>query len=393
MNWITWFGGLFGFFAGVWVIFRYLIVITVRIDARSFKTIYELAKKDTRRFVLSEEFITEAKYPVEYKAICRFQHAPCFYLNHSERLLSGFMSKDSVTQITCFRWDYRKAKIYLSDSIRELQLKQLGITVEIIKTNYTDIIGILRSNPPIPALHPKYWEDIEKDAAAVFSGKKQKSGALIYGPPGNNKTFFVKYLACKYRVPIKIITLSPDFSNFDVMDIFSQITEGCIVLLEDFDNYFDGRKCVLGTHNKSVKFSFDTILAGLDGAYNSYERVFFILTVNDINKVDYALKNRPSRLKFVREFKCPELETRLKLLPKEWAENTEGFNLDQIFCLKEFHAEGLNFEESISNLGMSNIEERIREMAQLIYSERQLNKNSGDENSDWKEAKKKLGVV
>ncbi len=386
MGWIAWIGVIFGALASVWVIFKYVILVTVRLDTRTFKTLYELAK-DKKRFILSEELVTEAKYPIEYKAICWFPNAPWFILNHAERLLTaGWKGKDNITTLTCFRWSYNKAKIYLDTKIKDLQL-DIGVPVEILSTYGADMIGLIRTQPPIPALNPKYWLDIEKEAADVFEGKKLKSGTLLYGPPGNNKTFFVKYLACKYRVPIKIITFTPDFDNFDVMLIFSQITGPCIVLFEDFDNYFHGRKCVLGSDNKNIKFTFDMILNGLDGVYNTYEKAFFVMTVNDIAKVDVALKSRPSRFKFIREFPCPELETRMKLLPKEWAEGSEGFSLDQVFRLKEFHENGLSLFESKNNLGLADKSDATEKLAYLLYQERIKNGLAGDHEGDWIEAK------
>jgi len=110
-----------------------------------------------------------------------------------------------------------------------------------------------------------------------------------------------------------IFTLNPDWTNHDLLLLFAQIPKKCIVLFEDFDNYFDGRKCILGGgENKQIKFTFDIILNGLDGVYNTYENVVFIMTVNDISKVDDALKNRPSRFKFTREFNNPDIEIRKK---------------------------------------------------------------------------------
>ena len=392
MAWFAWVGVLLGIFASSWVVFKYVITVTVRLDARTFKTLYELTKEHERRFILTEEFITEAKYPIEYKALCWFPHAPWFVLNHGERLLTaGWHGKDSVTTITCFRWSYNRVKNYLANKVKELQLN-LGLPVEIIMPHYTDLIGMIKTEAPRPALNPRLWEDLEKEAAAVFAGEKNKSGVLLYGPPGNNKTFFVKYLACKYRVPISIITFTPDFSNYDIMLMFSQISTRSIVLFEDFDNYFHGRKCVLGSDNKSIKFTFDTILNGLDGVYNTYEQAFFIMTVNDIEKVDIALKKRPSRFKFLREFGCPELETRLKLLSQEWAENSEGLNLDQIFRLKEFHDAGLSLYEAKNNLGMADKTAETEKLAYQLFQERLKNGLAGDHKGDWMEAKQRLGI-
>ena len=150
-----------------------------------------------------------------------------------------------------------------------------------------------------------------------------------------HNTSFIKYLATKYRIPLMIFTLNPDWTNHDLLLIFSQIPKGCMVLFEDFDNYFDKRTCIIGGDNKSIKFTFDIILNALDGVYTTYENLVFIMTVNDIEKVDDALKNRPSRFKYVKHFGNPSVKTRMKLLPSDLAADSEGCNLDQVFKIKE----------------------------------------------------------
>ncbi len=394
MHWFGWIASIFGMLAGVWVLFRYLITVTVRLEASTFKTIYELAKDPAyKKFVLQEEVVGDSKYPLDFKALCWFPGAPAFFVQHGERLMTaGWISKDSVTMLTCFRWNHSRMKKYLTKKVDELQLEKLGIPVEVITPHYTDKIGVVKTAAPEPAINRIFWEDIAADADEVFSGKKMKSGALLYGPPGNNKTFFIKYLATKHKVPIKLITFIPNFTNIDLMFMFGQIPKRCIVLFEDFDNYFDGRTCILGTENHSVQFTFDTILNGLDGVYNTYEQVFFAMTVNNIDKVDWALKNRPSRFKFLRKFDNPELETRAKLLPMEWAEKTDGLNLDQIFRLQEFHAQGLSLYQARSNLGQGDRQKEIERLAYEAYQARIRAGLAGDPEGDWLQAEKKLGI-
>jgi len=59
------------------------------------------------------------------------------------------------------------------------------------------------------------------------------------------------------------------------------------------------------------------------------------MTVNNIDKVDESIKNRPSRFRYVAEFKNPDFNTRLKILEnKILAEETDGLNLDQVFFEK-----------------------------------------------------------
>lgn len=322
-------------FVGAWALFKYVILIDMRVDSNTYKTLYDLCKDD-RKVMIYEEYISENRHPVVYVAFCFFKNAPWFYIDHSERLMqAGWNDKDHVTVLTCFRWDYKRLKDFIGSKLKEMQLCTVGVPVQIMLPYGTDKIGSLKKEVAPPVLEDVVWKDMEDEVREVAEGTRNRTGALLYGPPGNGKSFFIKYLATKYRMPLMIFTLNPDWTNHDLLLIFAQIPKRCIVVMEDFDNYFDNRDCILGTDNKSIKFTFDIILNGLDGSYTTYEQVAFFMTVNDINKVDYALKNRPSRFKFVREFSNPGKETISKLLSEENASDSEGMNLDQVFMMLE----------------------------------------------------------
>ena len=328
---------LFASFVGAWAFFKYILLIEMRVDSNTYKTLYDLCGGE-RKIMIYEEFVSENRHPVAYVAFCFFKDAPWFHLDHSERLMqAGFNDKDHVTVLTCFRWRHGRLKNFLRSKLKEMQLCTLGVPVQLMLPYGTDKIGSLKEVFAEPIFEREMWADIEEEVLEVVEGSRRKTSALLYGPPGNGKSFFIKYLATKYRLPVMIFTLNPDWNNHDLLLIFAQIPKKCIVLFEDFDNYFDKRTCIIGGDNKSIKFTFDIILNGLDGAYTTHENVIFIMTVNDIDKVDEALRNRPSRFKFVREFGNPSLETRMRLLPKGLAEESEGQSLDQVFKTKEGH--------------------------------------------------------
>jgi ATP-dependent 26S proteasome regulatory subunit len=116
--------------------------------------------------------------------------------------------------------------------------------------------------------------------------------------------------------------------------MFNDIPEKCIVLFEDFDNYFNKRECIM--KNNEVKFTFDSLLSVLDGVYNEYNQVVFFMTCNDIDKIDTSIKERPSRMKFVTEITGPNYENRLRILDGniELAEITEDMTTDKVFFVK-----------------------------------------------------------
>ena len=70
----------------------------------------------------------------------------------------------------------------------------------------------------------------------------------------------------------------------------------------------------------------------MDGIYNDYKQVVFIMTANDINKIDDSIKLRSSRFKFVREITPPSYETRFSILgDEELAKLTDGMTIDKIY--------------------------------------------------------------
>jgi len=363
--------GILVSFFGAWAFFKYVIIKELRVDSNTFKTLYDLLKTSEKKFILDEEFITEAKYPNLYNALCYVDGAPFFYLRHGERLLqAGWYGKDYVTIISCFRWKRSKLKDFLTTKLKKFQTEELGVPVEILTPHYTDKIGSIKEMGLKPLHEEELWEDFEKEVAEVAAQTRKKTGAILYGAPGNGKTSFIKYLATKYNLPIKLVVLSPEYSNTDIMFMFSQITSRCIVLLEDFDNYFEGRKCIIGgDKNTSIKFTFDVMLNVLDGVYNTYENVVFIMTANDISKVDIALKSRPSRFKYMKEFGNPSKKVRTHLL-NGWADHTDGLNLDQIVRLSEFKQEDCSLEEATSklkadvveNIAKDGYKERLKKM-------------------------------
>lgn len=325
-------------FFGAFAFFKYILLIEMRVDSNTYKTLLELCRDD-RQIMIYEEFVSEKRHPVAYVAFCFFRGAPWFYLNHSERLLqAGWNDKDHITVLTCFRWGYPALKRFLKSKIKEMQLCSLGVPVQLMLPYGTDKIGSLKEVFDEPVVRGDLWRDFEAEVAEVAEGVRRKTSALLYGPPGNGKSHLVKHLATKHRMQVMIFTLNPDWTNHELLLMFAQIPSRSIVLFEDFDNYFDGRRCILGGDNKSIKFTFDIILNGLDGVYTTHDGVVFIMTVNDIDKVDDALRSRPSRFKFVREFGNPDLETRMRLLPPGMAEEAEGMSLDQVFKTVEQNA-------------------------------------------------------
>lgn len=329
-------------FFAAWAVIRYIILIEIRIDENTFKILYDLSKSNFK-ILLEEEFTHEKKYPLNYSAFCFYKGSPFFYIGHEERLMqAGWHSKDYISKVILLRFSYKKLKKYLKNCHKE----NSNIPVDLLVPYSCDKIGHLKNTNYNPIFLNKLCEDFENEV-----GSKIKTSAILYGNPGCGKTTFVKYLATKYNLPIKLVTFNPEFTNHELLILFSQIPNDCIVLLEDFDNYFHGRKCIIGEDNKNIKFTFDVILNGLDGVYNTYENVIFIMTTNDLSKIDSSLKNRPSRFKYVIEFPNPDVNYIENLFnSKEFAEKVVGMNMDQILTIKQYIDMGTSFDDAFDRI-------------------------------------------
>jgi len=317
-------------FFSIWAVFKYIVLGTYRLNGDTSKRFMDRINRDAKwTWVLSKEHVTEPKYPEVYEAFAILGWTP-FYFSRIERMLTaGWQGKEGVCSITFLRWHRRKIEALLRD-----EGGTNVINISALSPNGQDRLGELIADPDAEVyLNPESYLDIEDEVKKVLSGEMPKTGFLLYGAPGNGKTQFVKYLSKKYSLPINVVYLSPDYTNYDIARMFSEVPRRCIVLLEDFDNYFNGRNCSI--KNDKINFTFDSLINAFDGVHNDYRGVIFAMTVNDITKVDDAFKSRPSRFKFVREFGAPNSDVRLKILkdPK-LVKNTQGKSLDQVFSEK-----------------------------------------------------------
>jgi len=295
----------------------------------SKRLLTRILKEARWKYVISSSYVKDPKVPQTYEAFV-FLDGCFFYFSRSERLLTaGWKSKENVSQLSYFRLVGKNAEQLLSNSADDRT-----IPIHTLVPGSSDKLGTLTPNPePTVYLNKSLYEDIERDVIKTVTEEKGKLGILLHGSPGNGKTQFVKYLAVKYSLPVYVMYLQPDYSNHDIALMFSEIPNKCIVLLEDFDTMFDGRNCTM--KNDNVRFTFDVLINAFDGIHNDYRGVVFMVSANDIGKIDDSLKKRPSRFKYVREFTKPDAEVRMKILQDENSvRETDDMTLDQVFLFQ-----------------------------------------------------------
>jgi hypothetical protein len=316
----------------VWAFFKYLLLGSYRLEDSAAKNLIDKIKRENPpNWLLSIEYTTPPRYPSIWDGFVLLNGIPTYFSRTERMLNAGWKSSDTTSTLTFLRWQRSSVDKMLVQEGVALST----VLVSALSPSGSDRLGEIQLGDPGELfLNKGSYEDIENDVRRTIDGKLAKTSALLYGPPGNGKSRFVKYLAKKYSLPIFIVYFRDDFSNHDISIMFSNIPKRCIVLFEDFDSLFDKRQCIMT--NEHIKFTFDSILNGLDGVHNDYKETVFIMTVNDISKVDDSLKNRPSRFKFVKEFSHPSADVRMRILKDpQLVAKTEGYSLDKVFFVAD----------------------------------------------------------
>ncbi len=124
-----------------------------------------------------------------------------------------------------------------------------------------------------------------------------KRGLICHGPPGTGKTLLGKVIACEVDATFIWITPADVERPLGVSSVFSMGRElsPAILFFEDLDLYASRREA-----NKDTSI-LGEFLAQMDGFVEN-EDVFVIASTNDLEAIEPALRERPSRFDCVVEF-------------------------------------------------------------------------------------------
>lgn len=248
------------------------------------------------------------------------------------------------------------------DKPPDSQSEELFLHLPLIKWKKGDIGQIKR---PDPLAYLALSEDCSRAIEDLRLWRKSenwykdrfipwKKGVLLFGRPGNGKSSFAKALAMELNIPIMIFNLT-DMSNTDFQESWDRVKNNtpCMVLLEDIDAVFDGRKNIA---HEDGGLSFDCLLNSMDGVEAS-DGILIVATTNHLEKIDEALgkpngdniSTRPGRIDRAIELGPPTADGRKKIAKRILIDFPE--EIDKI-VEEGHHDTGAQFQERCSRLAL-----------------------------------------
>jgi len=181
----------------------------------------------------------------------------------------------------------------LTERIRSASLELLDLCPEKIDQVSNQVLGFFQ----------------QKDRYHAF-GIPWRRGLLLTGPPGNGKSQLIAALAgCApaRALFVKSISSDPKEAQGELSEVFEKVRDPgpCMLILEDIDSLI-------------TSTLLSPFLNELDGA-KPLEGVCVIATTNHPEKLDPAIRSRPSRFDRVIEFGPPTANDRTRFLERTLA--------------------------------------------------------------------------
>ena len=142
-------------------------------------------------------------------------------------------------------------------------------------------------------LPPKIYGDVLEFADRVctkYDNSDRNLGVLLIGTRGAGKNITANAIAKRANLPVILIP-----EGYDDPSFISFITDGslgnCVIFIDEFEKLYD---------DSNDSGNSDKLLSLLDGPYNTHH--LFIFASNKFNLINPMMKNRPSRIHFLKEF-------------------------------------------------------------------------------------------
>lgn len=157
------------------------------------------------------------------------------------------------------------------------------------------------------------WTRVHREVHDFFSAETEQwykshcipytRSLLFYGPPGNGKSKTIRALGSTFNLPVYVLNLAHARLDDDyLVQLVKEVSTRSLLVVEDIDRIFDH----FSANTSESHISFATLLNLLDGTLTK-EGIFVVMTCNDVDKLDDALK-RCGRVAAMIEFKNTSAE-------------------------------------------------------------------------------------
>lgn len=119
-------------------------------------------------------------------------------------------------------------------------------------------------------------------------------GVALVGGKGLGKSLTGNEIAAALNVPV--LRIKEPVRSLSQLEIVNSINSDCVLFLDEFE------KIVKDTDNTDF-LNQEELLSFLDGGGNKNNKVMFIVTANRSHHISEYLKNRPSRIRYYKEYK------------------------------------------------------------------------------------------
>lgn len=193
--------------------------------------------------------------------------------------------------------------------IEEGQIKQVRWFTS--DMTFKDVVGMAKQKEMI---HDNIILALTKPELLRAYGKKLGLGVVLYGPPGNGKTYVVRAIAGETKAKFIVMNINEIVDMYagntekNLHAIFEQARKNapCIVFVDEVDALGTKRE---GEQQSNMRMAVNQFLQELDGIEKNPEGIFVIGATNQPWDMDPALK-RPGRFGESIYVPAPDYKTR-----------------------------------------------------------------------------------
>jgi hypothetical protein len=200
-----------------------------------------------------------------------------------------------------------KSRIYADDlkTYDELPVGNYKICFHPMMGFYLEDVDAFVMNEKQYGKHPLKIDKIVN----MYRNMQRSAGVILSGKKGMGKSMFAQLISTTFAETYEMPTILVSDAFLGVVDFIESIKQDAIYLFDEFEKEFDsGEGHAQRGENKpnNNKETQEKLLGLFDGI--SQQKRLYVVTVNDIRKVNQYMINRPGRFHYHFQFNFPSPE-------------------------------------------------------------------------------------